>query len=100
MGGRELRSKARPYDGVAFIGVEKAAETYVAAAFEHGEPRQIARALGDVARARNMSALAKDIGMSRPALYRALSGEGKPEFATIMKVMKALGLKLTPSAAA
>jgi probable addiction module antidote protein len=43
-----------------------------------------------------MSKLAEEIGMSRPALYRALSGRGNPEFATIAKIMRALGLKLTP----
>ncbi|HEX8044274.1 addiction module antidote protein, partial [Rhizobium sp.] len=52
------------------------------------------------ARTRNMSKLAKDVGMNRSALYRALSGEGNPEFATILKVVKALGLKLTPVPAA
>lgn len=50
--------------------------------------------LGDIAKARNMSRLAKDIGLSREGLYRALSAEGNPEFATIMKVIKGLGLRL------
>ncbi|KAA1178617.1 putative addiction module antidote protein [Rhizobium tropici] len=69
---------------------------YIAAAFATDDPSSIARALGEVARTRNMSKLAKDVGMNRSALYRALSGEGNPEFATILKVVKALGLKLTP----
>jgi probable addiction module antidote protein len=73
---------------------------YIAAAFATNDPASIARALGDVARTRNMSKLAKDVGMNRSALYRALSGEGNPEFATILKVVKALGLKLTPVPAA
>jgi probable addiction module antidote protein len=68
----------------------------IAAAFETDDPASIARALGLVARTRNMSKLAKDVGMNRSALYRALSGEGNPEFATILKVVRALGLKLTP----
>ncbi|MFT4181625.1 MAG: putative addiction module antidote protein [Rhizobium sp.] len=72
----------------------------IAAAFETGDPASIARALGEVARRRNMSKLAKDVGMNRSALYRALSGEGNPEFATILKVIGALGLKLTPVPAA
>lgn len=71
-------------------------DSYIAAAFETDDPSSIARALGEVARTRNMSKLAKDVGMNRSALYRALSGEGNPEFATILKVVKALGLKLTP----
>ncbi len=53
------------------------------------------KALGTVARARNMTRLARDTGMSRTSLYKALSGEGRPEFGTIMKVAKALGLDLT-----
>lgn len=92
--------KTMPYDSAAVLDSEEAIEEYVAAAFEDGDPQLIAHALGTVARARNMSNLAKEIGMSRPALYRALSGEGNPEFATILKVMKALGLKLQPVTAA
>lgn len=77
------------------IGAE-ALNLSIAAAFETGDPASIARALGEVARRRNMTKLAKDVGMNRSALYRALSGEGNPEFATILKVVRALGLKLTP----
>ncbi|AYG59251.1 putative addiction module antidote protein [Rhizobium jaguaris] len=73
-----------------------AVDGYIAAAFETDDPSSIAKALGEVARTRNMSKLAKDVGMNRSALYRALSGDGNPEFATILKVVKALGLKLTP----
>ncbi len=73
---------------------------YIAAAFETDDPSSIAKALGEVARTRNMSKLAKDVGMNRSALYRALSGDGNPEFATILKVVRALGLKLTPVSAA
>ena len=64
---------------------------------EDGDPAIVARALGAVARARNMSQLARDVGMSREGLYKALSGEGNPSFATITKVMHALGLKLVPT---
>lgn len=92
--------KTRPYDTAAYLDTDEAIEEYVTAAFETGEAPVIAHALGVVARARNMSSLAKEIGMSRAALYRALSGEGNPEFATIMKVMKALGLQIRPSLAA
>ncbi|ENN89134.1 putative transcriptional regulator [Rhizobium freirei PRF 81] len=75
-------------------------DSYIAAAFETDNPASIAKALGEVARTRNMSKLAKDVGMNRSALYRALSGDGNPEFATILKVVKALGLKLMPVPAA
>ncbi|WP_198949771.1 addiction module antidote protein [Synechococcus sp. 1G10] len=54
----------------------------------------IARALGDIARAKGMSQVAKDAGLSRESLYRALSSEGNPSFATVLKVAKALGLRL------
>ncbi|MGB7551849.1 MAG: addiction module antidote protein [Chromatiaceae bacterium] len=54
----------------------------------------IARALGDIARAKGMSQVAKAAGMSRESLYRALSEEGNPSFATILKVTKALGVRL------
>ena len=54
----------------------------------------IARALGDIARAKGMSQVAKDSGLSRESLYRALSAEGNPSFATVLKVAKALGVRL------
>ena len=59
-----------------------------------GDGSLIRRALGSIARARGMSQLARDTGLAREGLYRALSPEGNPEFATVMKVIKALGLKL------
>jgi probable addiction module antidote protein len=88
--------KTAPFDAAEVLDTEEAIEEFVAAAFETEDPAFIARALGTVARARNMSELAEEIGMSRPALYRALSGTGNPEFVTITKVMRALGLKLAP----
>lgn len=59
----------------------------------------IARALGDIARAKGMTQVAKDAGLSRESLYRALSADGNPSFATILKVAKALGVKLHAEAA-
>jgi probable addiction module antidote protein len=88
--------KTAPFDAAEVLDTQEAIEEFVAAAFETGDPAFIARSLGVVARARNMSKLAEEIGMSRPALYRALSGKGNPEFATIARVMHALGLKLAP----
>ncbi len=88
--------KTAPFDAAEVLDTEEAIEEFIAAAFETEDPAFIAQALGTVARARNMSKLAEEIGMSRPALYRALSGKGNPEFATITKVMHALGLKLAP----
>jgi len=59
-----------------------------------GDGSLVRAALGDIAKVRNMSKLARDIGLSREGLYRALSTDGNPEFATIMKVIKGLGLRL------
>ncbi len=92
--------RTTPYDSAEFLDSEEAIEEYVAAAFETEDPAFIAQCLGTVARARNMSKLSREIGMSRPALYKALSGEGNPEFGTIMKVLHALGIKLAPKTSA
>jgi len=89
--------KTTPYDSAEYLDTDEGIEEYIVAAFETEDPAFIAYSLGVVARAQNMTRIAKDIGMSRSALYRALSGEGNPEFATIAKVMKALGLKIVPA---
>ena len=91
--------KSARFDAAEVLDTEEAIEEFVAAAFETEDAALIVEALGIVARARNMSKLAEEIGMSRPALYRALSGKGNPEFATITKVMRALGLKLAAAKA-
>ena len=59
----------------------------------------IARALGDIARAKGMSLVAKEAGLSRESLYRALSADGNPSFATVLKVARALGVRLYAQAA-
>ena len=68
--------KTAPFDAAEVLDTQEAIEEFIAAAFETEDPAFIAQALGIVARARNMSKLAEEIGMSRPALYRALSGKG------------------------
>lgn len=75
---------------------EKDIQGFLDAAFEDygDEPDFIMSVLKEIAHARNMQQLAKDAGISRSGLYKALSGEGKPEFSTILKIMGALGLKL------
>lgn len=87
--------ETEPFDAAEYLDTDEAIEEFLAAAFETGEAAFIARSLGIVARARNMSQLARDVGMSRAALYKALSGDGNPEFATIMKVLDALGIRLS-----
>jgi probable addiction module antidote protein len=64
---------------------------------QDGDSASIAAALGDIARAKGMSQIARDAGLGRESLYKALSAEGNPEFATIMKVVAALGLRLHAS---
>lgn len=70
---------------------------YLEAALEDGDPSLIAAALGDIARAKGMTQIARETGLGRESLYKALSPEGNPEFATVMKVLGALGLRLHAS---
>ncbi len=67
---------------------------YLEAALQEGDPRVVAAVLGDIARAKGMTQIAKDAGLGRESLYKALSPDGNPEFATVMKVIAALGLEL------
>jgi probable addiction module antidote protein len=67
---------------------------YLEAVFEDGDPALIADALGEVARAKGMTKISRASGLGRESLYKALSAEGNPEFATVVKVLHALGLKL------
>lgn len=85
-----------PFDAADYLDSEEAIAEYLAAAFEDGDPRLIAKTLGDIARARGMSRVALDAGLGRESLYKALSEQGNPEFSTVLKVVKALGLKLVP----
>ena len=87
--------RTRKWDPAEHLKSPKAIAAYLDAAMEDGDPSLITAALGDVARARGMSKIAKDSGLAREALYRALSAGGKPEFTTVVKVMKALGLRLS-----
>lgn len=72
----------------------EAQAAYIEAALEENDPAFLAAALGDVARARGMKQVAKDAGVTREALYRALSAKGDPRLSTLMGVLAALGLKL------
>lgn len=83
------------YDTADYLKSEEEIAAYLDAVMEDGDPALIAAALGDVARARNISKLARDTGMSREGIYGALSGEGNPSFATILKIAGALGLRLS-----
>lgn len=91
----------RKWDVLDHLKTEEDIELYFDACVEEdpGDGSLIRAALGDIARARGMSQLARDTGLAREGLYKALSAEGNPEFATVMKVIKALGLKLHGHAA-
>ena len=71
---------------------------YLEAALEDGDPALIAAALGDIARAKGMSQIARETGLGRESLYKALSPDGNPEFSTVLKVVRALGLRLHAAA--
>ena len=89
----------RPWDPADHLETDEDIVAYLEAAFEDGDRALIAAALGDVARARGMTKVAADAGLGRESLYKALSPNGNPEFATVLKVVHALGLRLHASAA-
>lgn len=93
--------KLRKWDSAEHLKTEEDMALYLEACFEEAgdDAAFIAKALGTIARAKGMAQLARDTGLGRESLYKALSGEGNPSFATILKVMRALGLKLHPEAA-
>jgi probable addiction module antidote protein len=84
-----------PFDAAEYLGDEQAQAEFLAEAFDTGDATFIANALGVVARARGMSSIARDAGVTREALYRALSDKGDPKLSTLLGVMKGLGIKLT-----
>lgn len=92
--------KTKPYDAADFLVDEETIAAYLTEALASDDPRVIAKALGAVARARGgMARLARDTGIAREALYRALSDTGNPELGTALKVMRALGVRLTATLA-
>lgn len=84
----------KTYDVAERLSDESEILHYLDAAFEDGDPAIIKNALANVARARGMSEIAKDAGITRAGLYRALSDEGNPTLDTLLKLTKALGLRL------
>lgn len=90
-----MTEKFSRYDVADHLANEEEIAAYLEAAAEEEDPALMVAALGDVARARNMMQLAKEADMSRAGLYKALSGEGNPSFATVYKVAHAMGLRLT-----
>jgi probable addiction module antidote protein len=87
--------KTHDYDPTRHLDTEEAIEEYLLATCEDGGPGEIARALGAVARVRGIADLSRKTGLTRQSLYKALSGEGSPEFGMIARVAEALGFRLT-----
>ena len=98
---KSARTKIFPYDVAAQLRTPKEMAAYLDAwlADAPDDAAGIARAGGDLARAQGMTQVARDAGMSRESLYKALSAEGNPSFATVLKVARALGVKLHATAA-
>lgn len=87
--------KVRPFDPSEHIETEEDVLFYLEAAMEGNDARHIARALGDVARSKGMSEVARKTGLGRQALYTALSENGNPTLETLTAVLEAFGLELT-----
>lgn len=87
-----------PFDAADHLKTEQDQVDFIADALQEGDPAYVAHALGIVARARGMADVAKGAGITREALYRALSATGDPKLSTVLGVTKALGIKLTVAA--
>jgi probable addiction module antidote protein len=87
-------TQTRPWDAVEHLETAEDMAAYLEAALEDGDPGLVVAALGDIARAKGMAQIARESGLGRESLYKALSPEGNPGFATVLKVVRALGLRL------
>ena len=96
-----MRTPVTRFDAAEYLKTPEDMVAYLDACFEEdtGDGVLIRAALNDIARARGMTQVARDTGLGRESLYKALGSQGNPEFATIIKVMKALGLKINVSSA-
>ncbi|WP_430447705.1 MAG: addiction module antidote protein [Pseudomonas piscis] len=96
-----MRTPVTRFDAADYLKTPQDMVAYLDACFEEdaGDGVLIRAALNDIARARGMTQVARNTGLGRESLYKALGSQGNPEFATIIKVMKALGLKLQVSPA-
>ena len=88
------KTVTKAWDAAEHLKNDEDMAAYLEAALHEGDASLIAAALGDIARAKGMSKIAMDAGLGRESLYKALSPQGNPEFATIMKLVTALGLRL------
>ena len=95
------KTKSTRYDVAEHLRTPREMAAYLEACLEEadGDAGFIAKALGDIARAKGMAQVARDAGVSRESLYKALSGDRSPDFETILKVVNALGIRLHAKAA-
>ena len=91
----KYRIKVAPFDAAEFLTDDESIKGYLEEAFSSGDHREIAAAIGTVARARGMTQVAHEAGVSRESLYRALSKSGNPELSTFLRVLRACGLRLS-----
>ena len=88
------KTKTRPWDPAEHLETEEDMAAYLNVALEDGDLGLIMATLGDIARARRMAVVAQETGLGRESLYKSLSVDGNPEFATVLKVISSLGLRL------
>jgi len=88
------KTTATIWDPATHLATADDVAAYLEAALQDGDPQLVAAALGDIARAKGMSQVARDAGLGRESLYKSLSSSGNPELATVLKVISALGLEL------
>lgn len=93
-----MARKSRRWDAAETLETKEDIAAYLDAVLEDGDPGLLKAALGDIARAKGMTDIARAAGLGRANLYKALSPQGNPEFATVAKVLRALGLRLTVAA--
>jgi probable addiction module antidote protein len=91
---QKAKTNTRLWDPARYLESAEDIVAYLDAALEEDDPALLAAALGDVARARGMTEIARQTGLGRESLYKTLSKDGNPEFGTVQKVVRALGLKL------
>lgn len=90
-----MKKTTRNFDIAEFLDTEEAISAYLSEVFSDGTDDEIKRALNNVARARNMSEIARKMGVSRPSLYKSLTGNTRTEFSTIRNFLNAIGVQMT-----
>ena len=86
--------KTLPWDAADHLETQADIAAYLEAALEDGDPALVMAALGDIARSKGMTLVARETGLERESFYKALSSEGNPEFATVLQILRVLGLRL------